>query len=165
MIWNSTSRILFLVILTCGPSYAADNPPTFSDFSVKEQYTGKPVHVDLSSHPQARRYRTALKDGAKSGPDFAGHLTFVKWGCGTACAAFAFVDAKSGRVYFPTTIKFNSYALVHDDTDPFQYENDSALFIIAGEPNEADKLGIYYYKWTGSDLKLLYKVERTFEPK
>ncbi len=151
--------------LISGPSSAAAGPPEFKDLPAVEQFAGKPAPVDLKSGSKARRFRTVLRDGAKTGPNFAGHYTVVKWGCGTACAEFAIVDAKTGRVYFPTTIKFNSYALVHDGTEPFQFQKDSALFIIVGEPDETDKLGVYYYKWTGSDLKLIHKVERTFEPK
>lgn len=158
-------RLLALVLLIAGTSYAADSPPKFADFSVKEHFIGEPARVDLNGNPKAKRFRTVLRNGAKTGPNFAGHYTVVKWGCGTACAEFAIVDTKNGRVYFPSTIKFNSYALVHDGTEPFQFQKDSALFVIVGEPDETDKLGVYYYKWTGSDLKLVFKIERTFEPK
>lgn len=151
--------------LMSGPSSAAANPPTFKNLPIVEKFVGTPAPVVLKSGARARRFRTVLKEGAKTGPNFAGHYTVVKWSCGTACAEFAIVDAKDGQVYFPTIMKFNSYALVHDGTEPFQYRKDSSLFIIAGEPDEIDKLGVYYYRWTGNDLKLLHKVERTFEPK
>lgn len=143
----------------------SDRYPTFNELPIQEHFTGKPAPVDTASSAKARRFRTVLKEGAKVGPNFAGRYTVVKWGCGTACAEFAIVNAIDGRVYFPSTIKFNSYALVHDGTEPFQFRTDSALLIIAGEPDEIDKLGVYYYKWTGNNLKLIYKVERTFEPK
>lgn len=146
-------------------SYVADRRPAFNELPIQEHFTGNPAPVNLTSTSKVRRFKTVLKEGAKAGPNFAGHYTVVKWGCGTACAEFAIVDATDGRVYFPSTIKYNSHALVHDGTEPFQYQKDSALFIIVGEPDETDKLGIYYYKWTGNDLKLFYKVERTFELK
>lgn len=164
--WSIIISLISTIVLgIVSSSYAADNPPAFTDFSVKERFQGKPAPIDLNSNPKARRFRSVLRGGAKAGPNFAGHYTVIKWGCGTACAEFAIVDAKNGRVYFPSTIKFNSYALVHDGTEPFQFRKDSALFIIVGEPDETDKLGVYYYKWTGSDLKRILKVERTFEPK
>ena len=48
-------------------------PPRFEDYPVRERFTGRPAPVDLSSDPRARRYRTVLREGARKGPNFAGH--------------------------------------------------------------------------------------------
>jgi hypothetical protein len=157
--------LILLTILFAISSYAADYPPAFKDFPIKDQFSGTPAVVDLKSHTKAPRFRTVLKEGAKIGPNFAGTYTIVTWGCGTACQEFAIVDAKNGRVYFPTAIKLNAYQMVHDGTAPFQYRKDSSLLIVAGAPNDDEKLGFFYYNWNGTDLKLVHEIQRTFEPK
>jgi hypothetical protein len=75
-------------------------PPRFEDYPVARIFKGTPAPVDLRSHPQARSFRTRLHAGAKHGPNFAGHLTIVTWGCGTSCRQLAIVDAKTGGVTF-----------------------------------------------------------------
>ena len=45
----------------------------------------------------ARLFRTVLKQGAVKGPNFAGHMTIVEFGCGTSCVYWGLVDAKTGR--------------------------------------------------------------------
>ena len=73
--------------------------PQFADYPVDSIFSGRPAPVDLSSNPVARRFRTVLRQGARSGPNYAGHLTVVTWGCGTSCIVIAVVDARSGRVF------------------------------------------------------------------
>ena len=75
-------------------------PPRFEDFGVSSVFRGKPAPVDLSGNPKARTFRTKLTEGAKEGPNFAGHYTAVSWHCGTECQAVAVIDAKTGQVYF-----------------------------------------------------------------
>ena len=117
-----------------------------------------PAKVRLDSHPKARTFRTALRDGAKNGPNFAGHFTIVTWGCGIACQDVSIVDAKSGRVFFPQQLQPTSNDAVTDETPPLQYRLDSKLLIVAGSPlDRDDNIGIHYYLWTGQNLKeLLY---------
>jgi len=78
----------------------APEPPRFEDYPVGRIFKRTPAPVDLRSHPQARSFRTRLREGAKHGPNFAGHLTIVTWGCGTSCRQLAIVDAKTGGVTF-----------------------------------------------------------------
>src|SRR2546427_1567933 len=73
--------------------------PSFADFKVDSIFRGHPAPVDLTSDRDAPRFRSALRHGARSGPNFAGHLTVVTWGCGTSCIVVALVDAKTGRVF------------------------------------------------------------------
>jgi hypothetical protein len=90
------------VLLAVKPMVAVgDSAPRFEDYSVAEHYKGPTAPVDLRSESQARRFRTVLREGAPKGPNFAGHLTIVSWGCGTNCQVFAIVDARNGRVRFP----------------------------------------------------------------
>lgn len=76
--------------LTCAPA--------FEEFKAGERYVGPVASVNFKSRPEAEQFRTAITDGAKSGPNFAGHYTVVSWGCGTSCQSSAIVDAVSGDI-------------------------------------------------------------------
>jgi len=73
-------------------------PPRFEDLPAGNRYDGPPASVDLDSHPLARTFQTALGAGAAEGPNMAGALTLVSWGCGTMCHRAMVVDAATGRV-------------------------------------------------------------------
>lgn len=112
-----------------GNIVVADSPgirlPVFEEFPATEVFKGKPVRVDLHSHPDARRFRTRLTEGAAKGPNFAGRFTVVMWHCGTSCQVVALVDAKTGRVHFPLSFptsegvcfRLNSNLLITDPID------------------------------------------------
>ena len=130
--------------------------PRFEDLPVSEQFKGKPAAVKLAS-PEARRYRTVIREGAGEGPNFAGHYTIVEWGCGAGCVQFAMVDAKTGSVFMPP-FYVGPCALVEGETgepeEPLQYRIDSRLLIVSGSRNEEGE-GVYYYKWDGKRLELI----------
>jgi hypothetical protein len=142
---------------------AGPNAPRFEDYAAKPAAPRKPAPVDLSSHKEARRFRTMLREGAAAGPDFAGHYTIVGWGCGTSCLDFAIVDAANGRVFFPRelrTVSVDHVGIGKDekeaDLDALRYRLDSTLLIVLGAPNEdLARDGIAYYRWTGTSLKLV----------
>ena len=94
---NTDKTFLFLVPFWI--SNAQDDPILhFEDYPVAQIFAGKPAKLDLGSHPQARTFRTRLIEGAKNGPNFAGHYTIVSWGCGSPCQTIAIIDAVTGRV-------------------------------------------------------------------
>ena len=78
---------------------AAFTPP-FNGYGVVDTSLGRsrPAMVDVSSAPYGRLYRTKLREGAATGPNFAGHYTVVQWGCGTGCQVVSVVDARTGRL-------------------------------------------------------------------
>lgn len=43
-------------------------------------------------------YRTRITEGAKGGPNFAGHLALVEIGCGSGCRFVPVIDVRDGRV-------------------------------------------------------------------
>lgn len=111
------------------PEAASPNPaeelPRFEAFPADSLFTDKPAPVDLSSNPEAPWYRTVLRTGAAEGPNFAGHLTVVSWGCGTGCQVNAVVDARTGYVYPQTLVtkqgvehRLESRLLIADPYDP-----------------------------------------------
>lgn len=74
-------------------------PPQFDDYPVTEEFHGRAASVDLSSHPNARTFRTRLREGAKKGANFAGHYALVWWGCGNECQQALAIDLRTGNVY------------------------------------------------------------------
>jgi hypothetical protein len=55
----------------------------FDKYPGEAPLRGAPTKPILSE-PRARLYRTALRDGAKEGPNFNGHYRLVDWGCGNS---------------------------------------------------------------------------------
>jgi len=116
--------------------------PRFEDYRVSEKFKGIPVPVKLRSARGASMFRTKLREGAKKGPNFAGHYTVITWGCGTDCRLVAIVDARTGRVYFaPFTVSIPA------DAD---YRLDSRLLIA----NPPERTGWYE---NGEQMREVYK--------
>jgi hypothetical protein len=135
------------------PWAQAHGAPTFTQFAVSDTFTARPAAVDFSSLPTARRYRTVLLQGAKAGPNFAGHFTVIYWGCGSPCVQFAIVDARNGNVAW--------YEPDSTYVGPPMYRRDSRLLIEDPTGFETDSLGhpyysalVAYYEWTGTALIL-----------
>ncbi len=130
----------------------------FDDFPVPpaEQFKGKPAAVKLTS-PQALRYRTMIREGARQGANFAGHYAIVQWGCGAGCVQFVVVDAKTGAVYVPP-FYVGPRSFVEGETgepeEPLQFRIDSRLLIVSGSRDEKGE-GVYYYKWDKNRLTLI----------
>ena len=98
-------------------------------------------------------FRTRLIEGAKKGPNFAGHYTVVTWGCGTNCAVVAIVDAKTGIVHFaPFILNVGG-----------KFKIDSNLFIVnpprAIDGEFPEMFHTAYYKWENNRFMLLWSTE------
>ena len=74
--------------------------PQFTDYPVRETFHGQPKPVDLNSHPDAREYRTRLRQAATGKPSFAAYYIVAEWGCGSPCQQVALIDARTGEVHF-----------------------------------------------------------------
>jgi hypothetical protein len=126
------------------PAASQNTPaPRFEDFPAGT-FTGKPAPVDLTSDPDAPQFRTRLREGAKGGPNFAGHLTVITWGCGTQCQVYALVDARSGRVYSDTLLDFSCH-------DP-EFRLNSTLVIQRPDTlpgGSCSDTRTRFFKWTG----------------
>ena len=123
------------------PLTESGRPPRFEDHAVTRMGRHEPVAPDLSSHPDASRFGAALWQGARRGPNFAGHYTIVSRRCGRLCREFVIVDAVTGRVHAGLT-----------DTPPFEFRIDSRL--IAFETTEAGGASVYYV-WNDPRLELV----------
>lgn len=88
----------------------------------------EPAPVDFTDNPAAYRYRTALRNGAAGGPNFASHVTVVSWGCGTGCQVNAFIDTETGKVHSQVAVTARGAA----------FRRDSRLFI--ADPHDPEEV-------------------------
>ena len=91
------------LLLFALPASAQSSDALMAKYPAGVPFKGKPSAVNLASHKDARMFRTRLREAAPTGPNFAGHMTVVTWGCGTSCQTVALIDARNGRVYFGPT--------------------------------------------------------------
>jgi hypothetical protein len=147
------------------------NPPTFSDYSVLV-FAGKLAEPDVNSYPRSRLFRSKIREGAKRGPNFAGHYTIVGWGCGSGCGSLAIVDAATGRVFHPKSldaidnINVDYQSLWGVEESLIKYRPDSKLLIVIGGINEDPKLrGISYFVWEHDKLRRVRFVHKPYRIK
>jgi hypothetical protein len=132
----------------------AHEPYPFDRYPAAKIFRGNPATPRLDT-PRAREYRTRIRAGAKQGSNFAGHYTVVSWGCGTSCAIYVILDARTGQVYWPPEI---SRGVELNVASP-EFRLDSTLMIVASCPPPEiygySNCNRNYYKWDGSRLVLL----------
>lgn len=63
-----------------------------------KKFEGKPAPVNFSKFPEAKTYYSVITGGATLGPNYAGHFTFISWGCGTSYFSYAIVDSITGDI-------------------------------------------------------------------
>jgi hypothetical protein len=125
--------------------------PSFEEYRTADTVvTGSPVPV-LPNNPVARMFRTIIRNGAKSPPDFAGHFKVVIWGEGTF-ARFVIVDARTGQVYYDEEVtrglplapmyRRDSRLMIVDATAMFPYKRDHPAYP-----------WVDYIEWTGGRFK------------
>lgn len=143
-------------------------PAPFAKLLSDEVFKAHAVHSDrhkiIPAPPNVKSgrsymYRTMIKEGARLGPNFAGQYTIIRIGCGAATTCVAIVDAKSGKVYFPSQVVSVEALLVDTgsmDVRTLNYRRDSSLLVVVGSPNENRKrAGISYYEWKSGILSLV----------
>ena len=161
------TRLLLAVLCLClgaAPSFGQDAAaPKFDDYAAPV-YKGRAAALRLTTR-QARAYRTRLREGARRALNFAGRYKLHTWSCGTGCLQTAFIDAKTGDVFFPAEL--NGFIACYYGEQPvesleeaLQFRKGSRLIVMSGYPSsERDKAepkkGLYYYEWTGGELKLV----------
>lgn len=129
--------------------------PSFEGYSVSIGWTGQAVTPDVHSNPEARRYRTSVRETVAEGPNFADHFALVWWGCGSPCVRFLIVDLSTGRTYS------NGEQLV---TRPM-FRRDSRLIVEDPTGFMTDSIGhpgfprVRYWEWTGRNLRLIASMD------
>jgi hypothetical protein len=126
--------------------------PDFSDYPVSNIFKGKPASVDFKNNEDARRFQTAIRDGAKKGPNFAGHYALISWGCGIMCQSFVIVDSITGTIHsspFGTSTgicnRIDSGLLIVNPITPDVLEDGKV----------PKWLTTRYYKWNSKELILI----------
>jgi len=137
--------------------------PDFKDYAAPA-FKGRAAALKLTTR-EARSYRTRLREGARRAVNFAGQYKLHTWSCGTGCLQTAFIDAKTGEVFFPEELNgfivcFYQPEAVESLEEALQFQKGSRLIVMSGYPtSERDKAepkkGLYYYEWTGGELKLV----------
>jgi hypothetical protein len=169
--------------------------PTFEQYRVTELFSGTPVPPRLVT-TEERRFRTVIRQGItkgwgvadgvtgddlnRPGPNFAGHYSIVRWGCGTDCHMIAIVDLQTGQIFAPPFHGtgqgyFNFVAMCPDSVvcpvrDVLSYRLHSRLLTARGcevsklttvkgrQEIQYEQCGMHYYVMTGSGLRLIYRV-------
>ncbi|HEX8557624.1 MAG TPA: hypothetical protein VF668_05955 [Pyrinomonadaceae bacterium] len=167
------AKLLFAAFCACilaAPAFAQDGAaPGFGDYPAAA-FRGRAAALRLTT-PLARGYRTRLREGARRAVNFAGRYKLHTWSCGTGCLQTAFIDAKTGDVFFPEELNgfiacYYGDAPVNDLEEALQFRKGSRLIVMSGYPySERDKSepkkGLYYYEWDGGALKLVKFVEKS----
>jgi hypothetical protein len=86
---------LLFATAACG----GDALPRFEDYPAVPIVAGTPAKVNLASHPDAKKFRTALTQPFTPQQRFAGHYRIVEIGCGTGCQSIFAVDLVDGSVF------------------------------------------------------------------
>lgn len=121
---------LFIILLSAlylrkesgSPIQSAGDAPRFEEYKTRDVFNGIPATPDFSTNKDALRFKTAITEGAKNGPNFAGMYTVISWGCGTACQQYAILDAKTGVIVL--------YGNEYISTRGLQFRKDSNLLIV-----------------------------------
>jgi hypothetical protein len=145
----------------------AADAPRFADYPALGARATRFVAPMLASR-EARMYRNALGAEAANGPNFAGNYILAAWGCGTSCTAFAIIDARNGRIFFPAGIRPLRTTYVGDwlTQGPLRYRGlrfnrDSRLLVLCGAPGgDEARDGATYLEWTGAGLRALHFIPR-----
>ncbi|MBA8906464.1 hypothetical protein [Aminobacter ciceronei] len=77
------------IILVAGTSATAE--PRFADYPTRTYLKGKSTLPKFTG--SVANYRTRIRDGMRSGPNYGGHFTLIEIGCGGSCIFAFLIDA------------------------------------------------------------------------
>jgi len=101
----------------------------FDDFKVAAIDHKKYAELNLKSNANANNFRTRLKEGYSCDTaNFAGHYSFVYWGCGSPCQSSLLIDRRSGKIYDSPSASLG-----------YEFRVDSRMLIV----NPPDSSGLY----------------------
>jgi hypothetical protein len=73
---------------------------SFNDFKSVSIDNKSKAKLDLSSLKDANQFKTKLTEAYNADTaNFAGHFTFVYWGCGSPCKMSMIIDRQTGKIY------------------------------------------------------------------
>lgn len=156
-------------------------PPRFEDYPATKVFAGQPVPPKIITASQ-RRYRTRIREGVergwgvyrdgveqnRPGPNFAGDMIFIQWGCGAPCLMAALVNARTGEVFNPPLAVDGTLALpilnIGGDSpgrNPgLEFRKNSLLMVVSATPNWFKghaRSYRHYFVWESNQWVLVYK--------
>jgi hypothetical protein len=175
--------VLLLLLLCTTALSQSSAPPQFEDYPATDSFSGTPAMPKLKTEVDQivgdvhRSLGEVIRDGVQKGwgvfrdgkdqpgPNFAGHLIVIQWGCGAPCLRMAIVNARTGDVYSPPiTAAGNSFSLplltvgTHVSRNPdVHFRLNSKLMIINATPEESlsHPSFTYYFLWNRNRWTLL----------
>ena len=181
------ARIAFIIaalgaeILNVSGQPKAKAAPRFEDYPAAEVFAGHAVHPNIVTSSQ-RRYRTRIREGVEKGwgvfrdgveqkqpgPNFAGDIIFIQWGCGVPCLMAALVNARTGEVFNPPLAVDGTLALpllnIGGDSGgrnpELEFRKNSRLMIVSATPNwfkGHPRSYRHYFVWESNRWILVYK--------
>jgi hypothetical protein len=161
---NTIITCILLLISTCTSAQKDGLNPKNSDVWAFEHYpavadfNGSPAKPLLVT-PHEHAFRTMILTQALNGPNYAGHFTVAKWGCGSPCLSFVIIDAKLGAIYDPGLSA--GCADSNSSSASIDFKLTSRLIIVTGLSKETQEVicGDDFYQWDGKRLKWIH-----FEP-
>lgn len=140
---RTLARIALVSLAVAITPAKADAPPKFSQYPVKDVYSG-PIaapKINARKNPELlRAYREATRTAVNTG----GRYILLKEFCGSACVLGHLQDARSGRIIrMPFTI--SNWHETEDNFEAIVTRANSRLIVFRGERNEEGVNGVHYY--------------------
>ncbi len=171
--------LLVCVLAVCARAQApTSRVPQFEDYPVREIYKGTLAKPNITT-PVQRRYPTRITQGVEKGwgvfrngteqrgPNFAGRMIVVQWGCGSPCLMMAMVDGVTGDIYSvplatPDTLALPLLSIGYSvgGNPEITFRPDSRLMVIRATPDyfkEHHHSYVHYYLWQNSRWTLMYR--------
>lgn len=156
------SHFLIVACIFAAAVHSQGRPPRFIDYPATIE-TARARTIDFAGNPEARMFRTRLREALRQGVNFAGRYIIATWGCGTGCISGAIIDGRTGKVHWPEELAAFGvgYTNAEYPDKPLEFQKDSRLMILRGipgmdeakDPNAADRpSGDYYYEWKNGQL-------------
>jgi hypothetical protein len=129
------------------------NKPKPDDYPSRARMAGKTVLPDFRKRDREyNSFRTRIRDGMKKGPNFAGHLSIIQFGCGTGFSAVGVGDNKTGRPSrFPRGGEVNMYL-------DLKFRLNSRLLAAQWLDYETDRCVIEFLDFDRQNWKVVSKI-------
>jgi len=147
--------VVMLFVVTAAAETGDGTQWSFQHYPAAADFTGTPAKPILLT-PHERLFRTQILTQARSGPNFAGHFTIAKWGCGSPCIGFAIINERTGAVYDAVDPVLTVACVDNNRVDSSLDFNIKSRLVVA--TGFSDKLGCgdNYFEWDGKRLKLIH---------
>jgi len=177
--WVCYCAPILFAFLVQVPGRGASTLPRFEDYPAGQIYVGPPAAPKLTT-PLEQSFAAEINDtveyaysdkSQQKGPNFAGRLIVVRWGCGAPCMRMALVDVQTGEIYYPPItydghgpksfdLPLLALGREYPQNPDLEFRPNSNLMVIKATPSDAGSHPSYtfYFLWRQSGWTLLRKV-------